>query len=306
MKVPSVSGFEARDIQDQVSKILRGLGNPEPPLNLADVRHLQRLDRQYYSSNDTSAIREIISRVKVAGLQVLERPMLLFEAIRKADLSALYLPDARRILIDQDKPVLKHRWSEAHEIGHSIIPWHVEMNLGDTDFTLRPECHTTIEAEANFAAGQLLFMQGRFVRDARSVRHTIQAIRSLATRYGNTVTSTLWRFIESVPHDVAVMAVVCQHPKRVDASFDPLNPCKYMIPSARFRREFSRVTEQSVFNLIQGYCENRSGGPLGEAEVLLQDDNGSKHVFRFESFYNRYEALTIGSCLSQAPVAVAF
>lgn len=37
----------ATDIESQVNKVLRGLGNPEPPLNLDDVRELLRLDRGY-------------------------------------------------------------------------------------------------------------------------------------------------------------------------------------------------------------------------------------------------------------------
>ena len=41
------------DIEGQVDKILRGLGYPEPPLNLDDVRALLKLDRQYYSTTNT-------------------------------------------------------------------------------------------------------------------------------------------------------------------------------------------------------------------------------------------------------------
>lgn len=67
MKNIIVSGHEAEDIEQQVSKILRGLGNPEPPLSLDDVRELLRLDRQFYSSSDQSAVREVVSRMMVAG-----------------------------------------------------------------------------------------------------------------------------------------------------------------------------------------------------------------------------------------------
>ena len=63
-----------------------------------------------------------MSRLKVAGQQVMSRPSLLKTAILKFSLKALYLPDQRRILIDEGEPQLKHRWNEAHEIGHSINP----------------------------------------------------------------------------------------------------------------------------------------------------------------------------------------
>jgi len=92
------------DIDRQVAKVLRGLGNPEPPLKLEDVCTLLQLDKQYYSSTDDGPLRERISRLKVAGKQVIERPSLLLEAVKKFDLKAIYLPDQRRILLDKEMP----------------------------------------------------------------------------------------------------------------------------------------------------------------------------------------------------------
>jgi hypothetical protein len=94
----------ATDIESQVRKVLRGLGNPEPPLRLEDVRALLKLDRGYYSTRNDSFLREKISRMAVAGAQIIERPTLLFDAVRKFDLRALYLPDRRRILLDESQP----------------------------------------------------------------------------------------------------------------------------------------------------------------------------------------------------------
>ena len=109
------------DIDAQVAKVLRGLGQPEPPIDLRVVRDLLKLDRGYYSTTDDSLLRETFSRMKVAGLQVLLRPTILGDPVRSLSLKALYLPDQKRILLDKDLPPLKHRWNEAHEIGHDII-----------------------------------------------------------------------------------------------------------------------------------------------------------------------------------------
>jgi hypothetical protein len=86
----------ARDINDLVTKVLRDLGHPEPPLNLDEVRELLRLDREYYSSTEDGVLREVAHRLTIAGKQVLARPALLLDAIRKFDLRALFLPDALR------------------------------------------------------------------------------------------------------------------------------------------------------------------------------------------------------------------
>ena len=148
------------------------------------MRELLKLDREFYTADDPGVLRETVSRIRIAGIQVLERPTLLIDAIRKASLQALYLPDRRRILLDGSLPLLKHRWSEAHEIGHNIIPWHHEVMLGDDALTLRPVCQEAVEAEANFAAGRLLFLRERFTEEARSLEPSIDAIQALREIFG--------------------------------------------------------------------------------------------------------------------------
>jgi hypothetical protein len=152
----------ARDIDAQITKILRGLGNPTGPIELADVRALLQLDRQYYSSTNDGLLRELISKAKVAGKQVIARPTLILDIVRKFDLKAFWVPDRKRIMIDEAQPKLKWRWNETHEIMHSVVPWHEGAMMGDTEYSLTPDCHEQVEAEANYGAGRLLFLQGLF------------------------------------------------------------------------------------------------------------------------------------------------
>ncbi len=282
----------AKDIDDQVARVLRGLGNPEPPVSLDEIRDLLRLDRDYFSSSEDGPLREVAHRLLVAGRQVLARPALLGEAIRKWSLRALYLPDRRRILIDRDLPEIKHRWSEAHEVGHSIIPWHQGTMLGDNKQTLTPACHEQIESEANYAAGQVLFLRRRFASEAHDLAIGIDAIRTLKKRYGNTITTTLWRYIEQ--SEVPSLGCIGHHPHHLPEDFNPLEPFKYFVCSPQFLARFSGVRESEVFKAIRNYCRDRRGGPLGTAEVVLADDNGLRHVFHFETFFNQYDALTLG------------
>jgi hypothetical protein len=283
------------DINGQVDKILRGLGYPEPPLDLTLVRELLKLDRQYYSGTDDSFIREVFSRMKVAGRQVLMRPTILKEAIQRLSLKALYLPDSRRVLIDQDVPKLKHRWNEAHEIGHGIIPWHEGIMFGDDRQTLTPQCHEMMEAEANYAAGQLLFLGDRFREQARASQPRIERISKLAKTFGNTITSTLWRYIEEAEQGRPMVALVTSHPhpSRRKPDFDPAAPCRYCIQSPLFKENFNRLSEADLFGIVVGYSGAQRGGILGSAEVHLVNDEGQRHAFNFETFFNGHEALTL-------------
>jgi len=292
----------AQDIDRRIERVLRGLGSPEPPLRLEDVRELLKLDRQFYSANDPSLLQEVISRIRVATLQVSARPMLLLEAVRKWSLQALYVPDRKRILLDGDLPEKKHRWSEAHEIGHSLLPWHDDVMHGDNRHTLLPNYQAEIEAEANFAAGRLLFLRDRFEEEARALPTTIDSVQSLNRTFGNTISSSLWRFVETVGADSPMVAMISCHPHpiRRGAAYNPLQPCRHCIQSPAFDAWFSSVSEISLFGAAASYCNAKTGGHLGSAEVVLRDDNGNDHAFLFETFFIRYkppaqgEALTLG------------
>lgn len=293
----------ARDIETQVSRVLRDLGNSEPPLHLDLVRELLKLDRHYYSSADHGVLGEITHRLIVAGKQVLARPTLLFDAIRKLDLKALWIPDRKRILIDASLPDAKQRWSEAHEIGHSLIVWHGDVMLGDSRHTLTPACHEQIENEANYAAGQLLFLGDAFVRDARDTAPSISAILKLKGRYQNTITTTLWRYVEQ--SDCPLFGAISHHPHRPGEDFDAASPFRYFVGSQGFHQAFSRTSEADLFRHVRSYCANKRGGLLGSAEIVLADDSSGRHLFQFETFFNQHEALTLGSYRRELPLIIA-
>jgi hypothetical protein len=300
MKNVCIGQKEQQDIQRQVDKILHGLGNPEPPLDLREVRELLRLDRQYYNSRDTSALQEFVSKVRVGAKQLFLRPTLLLDVVRKADLSALWIPDRKRILIDSSTPKLKHRWFEAHEITHSYTEWHQMYLFGDSRKELDPACHEILEAEANYGAGQLLFLRDRFVREAMDMGISINTIRDLSKSFGNTITSSLWRYVEEVGRETPMIALVSGHPLHENINFDAAQPCKHCVESDGFKRQFGNVSEGELYNHLRSYCSHGTRGPIGRGEVDLVDANGDKHRFIFESFSNTYECLTLG--VYSAPV----
>ena len=232
----------------------------------------------------------------IAGIQLYKRPTLLIDAIRKSSLQALYLPDRKRILLDESLPKLKHRWNEAHEICHSLLPWHQEVMLGDNKYTLLPACQEEVEAEANFGAGRLLFLRERFTEEAQSLEASIDTIRVLKGIFGNTISSTLYRYVESAGVDRPIVGMITGHPhmSRWPEDFDPSDPCRHFIRSPAFERRFGRVSEAELFAHVTAYCGAQGGGPLGEDELILTDDNEDRHHFYFETFFNQYDALTLG------------
>lgn len=292
-------GKTAADIDKRVARVIRGLGSPEPPIRLEQVRELLELDVSFYRADDPTALQETVSRIRVAGKQIIKRPTILLDAIRKASLKALYVPDGKRILLDASMPKLKYRWNEAHEVGHSLIPWHTAFMHGDDRHTLNPECHAKIESEANFAAGRLLFLRDRFTEEARSLNPSFESVNSLRKRYGNTMSSTLYRLTEAYGEDLAMVGAIGCHPHREPTDLSRVQPLRHVMHSQAFRNMFSMISDTEIYSAIKGYCKNRAGGPLGQRELLLEDDNGEEHLFHFETFYNTHDALTLGVHVEQ-------
>lgn len=286
---------EQHEIDLLIDKILRDLGRPEPPLDLRMVRELLRLDRKYYSSTDVGPLAEFAHRIKVAGKRISEDPKLILEVVKKARLSGLWLPDDRKIFIDQEVPELKHRWIEAHEISHSFIPWHSEFLLGDTEVTLAPDCHEMIEAEANFGAGRILFLGDKFSMEAKDYQPAFKSIQALKGRFGNTLTSTFWRFVEDRNPLEPTFGLISAHPHYAD-----IGPTKdgsgvhYFIKSAAFRQMFPSVTAVHLFELIRLNTNRMRRGPVVEGTATLIDGGGSARSIILDGFCNTHQVLTLG------------
>lgn len=275
-------------IDQRVEKILKELGNPEPPLQLADVRQLLKLDLGYYSSDDDSWLREKVHHMKVAGKEVIETATTILAVVKKLGLKGILLGERRRILLDSEVPTPKHRWNEAHEITHDILPWHEGIAHGDPETTLSPACNARVEAEANYGAGRLLFLGRQFEDAVRSSPCSFDLVQKLHRVYGNTMTSTLWRMVE-LSLD-ARFGLISKHPNEVTISTN--DDIRYFVRSLRFASELSAVDGRQLFDLVREKCSGRRG-PIGEGEVQVTDDRGDTRHFSFETFYNGHDALTL-------------
>jgi hypothetical protein len=294
--------YSAADIDTQVSKILRDLGNPEPPLNLEHVRELLRLAKDYYSAADDGFFKRWIHSLKLAGKQIAERPGFLKDFVQNFRLDALCLFDEKRILISTELPTPKQRWAEGHEIGHVIIPWHGPISLGDDKYTLTANCHETMESEANFAARRLLFLRDKFKLRAQSSAPALSHVMDLHKAFGNTLTTTFYSFIETL--DVPAFGLITGHPKRPAKDFDRKTPCRHFITSPGFEIQFKNVTDTQLYAIIESYC-GYGKWALGTAEKVISDCRNDHYVFQMETVFNHYDALTLGVMIRKHEIVIA-
>jgi hypothetical protein len=307
MSPVEVGEFEKRDIRNQVDRILRDLGHPDPPLNLRDVRDLLKLDLQFYSRSDPGLIAEITHRFHILARKSLpDLGKHLLTALSKSRLCAFWVPESSRILIDADEPRPRHRWIEAHEITHSVTPWHKHYLLGDNAETLLPECRAALEAEANYGAGRLLFLQDRFSTEARDLALNFESVKQLAGRYQNSIQSTFWRMVEDRDPGLATFGVISVHPHHPTVGqHNGTHPCRYFIRSAAFRSQFAGYSPDEAYASITRLATRRKAGPVCCEEDIIKDVLDQDWVFRIESFSTGHALLTIGAPVGRRSVLVA-
>lgn len=287
------------DINAQVAKVLRDLGNPKPPLRLDDVRALLRLDRGYYSSRDVGTLDRMIHKLRLAKHQIVTTPTRLLEVVRQSGLKALFLHDSREILIDSEEPDPKKRWNEAHEIGHSVIPWHADYSMGDQLQTLTPGCHEKIEAEANHAAGRLLFLGDLFGATLLDCTLSLTTVRALSREFKNSITTTLWRSVEQSL--IPAFALVGPDPRSVHTSTSA--PARYFVRSRRFLAEFGMQMEADLYRQLRPLCHGTKG-PIGGGPIVVENDIGQAHEFSVELFNNTHDVLVLAIHRRLYPVIV--
>jgi len=152
-----LKGSVEQKIEKHCERLHNDLGNPKPPVCLDAIRDLLRLDKTFYSLEDPSFLDHVFHVFSIAGKQVISQPTRLLAAWQQWNIKTLWIPDVRRILLDDSIVEKKKRWTATHEIGHSILPWHEAYLHGDPEPSLSVSCKVQLESEANYAAGQILF-----------------------------------------------------------------------------------------------------------------------------------------------------
>lgn len=276
------------DIDKRVSRILKDLGNPEPPVNHELIRELIKLDRAYFQKDDPTILSEIWSRLKRSTKQIVQRPALVADMLKTMSLRAAYVPDAKRIYIDSDLHPMKKRWGETHECIHDILPWHQDYMFGDNRHTLSHSCREKLEAEANYGTGRVLFAGNRFNSEIADLPCSLKTVTNLKKSYGNSLTSTLWRLVETTDK-FPVCAYICPSDSQDGLFFEQNSGSDtHFVRSPLFLDRFSNVTESSVASIVDTYLKRSTKYFAGEKECFLTDVNGENHTFHFETINNRY------------------
>ena len=203
----------------------------------------------------------------------------------------------RIALVDLAQPGPRARLTEAHEIGHQIIPWHEAAFQLDDEERLLGLTHDQLEREAYLAGGHLIFQGDHFWRRALDYQVSIGTPVALASEYGASLHATIRYYVLEHPDPVAVL--VAGRFVKCDGSV----PVFGSVDSPSFRAKFGQLANFMDGQVMIAGGEGRplgdiasnalSGGEVAAKEILIQDLTGERCVFIAEAFFNRHNLFVI-------------
>lgn len=219
-----------------------------------------------------------------------------------ADIAARKPPAFKRILgallhrqrvalVDLSQCEPRVRLTEAHEIGHQIIPWHRAAFQLDDEERLLGRTRDQLEREAYLAGGHLIFQGDHFWRRALDYQVSIGTPIALAPEYEASLHAAIRYYVLHHPAPVSVL-VAGRYQNRAGSV-----PVWESVDSPSFLAKFGTLADRMAGQLmIAG-----GGAPLGDIamkamsgtevaakDVTIPDINGERCHFIAEAFHNQY------------------
>jgi hypothetical protein len=114
---------------------------------------------------------------------------------------------------------------------------------------------------------------------------------ALTKRYEKSMTTTLRRYVEHGPDHPMAMLISTPH-WHIELGRES-KQSRHFVRSNKFAECFSTVTGQELLASVDNNSRQRRGGPVADFIFPLNDDNGVRHEFHAECFYNRHDILTL-------------
>jgi len=274
-----------REVDKIVETILKDAGLGDPPIQIGEILEHLKLNRQFYSLDDPNLLRRFAHRLQIGKRKIVN---IVREKIR---LAAVWLPDEKRILVDESQPKQKQLWASFHDTVHTVLPWHRDFFLGDTAQSLEHEYQDMLESEANYGASGLMFGGKVFTAQALDTTPCWESIEGLIKVHQKSYVTTFRRYVEH-SHDRALAGLVST-PWWMEKPEDQVTRCRHFIRSPRFKKEFPQVCADQLLQLVNRKTRPRKWGIAGEFTTALESVRGESREFLGEAFFSRHYLLTL-------------
>lgn len=113
----------------------------------------------------------------------------------------------RVVYLDFAQPLPQQRFTHGHEIGHRALLWHADAYYCDDKYTLDPDTHDQLEAEANAFSAELLFNLDAFTNQAHASRPGLASALELVETFGTSRHAAIRRYVEDAPRPCALLVL---------------------------------------------------------------------------------------------------
>jgi len=213
----------------------------------------------------------------------------------------------RAVLSYNDKIIATYRklhrnqtvFSTFHEIGHYVLPEHVEKfylcNIEDLSFFAK----LRLEAEANKLAASLIFQLDHFAVEANSFPLGCNVITDLAGKYGTSFEATARRYVEhhSKPCALVVYDKIETHLEDLEFDEFPGFKVQYTITSKSFGEKFfTKIWEEKIVpgeSSVYEACKKLDVSQIVESKISITIVGKGDLIFDSQLFTNGYKVFRL-------------
>jgi hypothetical protein len=202
----------------------------------------------------------------------------------------------RVAFVDLSQCEPRARLTQAHEIGHQIIPWHQAAFQLDDEERLLGTTRDQLETEAYLAGGHLIFQGQHFLKHALDYQVTIAAPLALAPDYGASRHATIRYYVMHHPDPVALL-IAGRYQSHGSV------PIWSSVESTTFAAKYGNLAEMMNGRLL---IAGGTGKPLGDIarqamtttevaakDFAIRDLRGDRRDFIAEAFYNQHNLFVL-------------
>lgn len=183
-------------------------------------------------------------------------------------------------------------WASFHEVAHYVLPDHRELLYRCSFQDLGYFTQKRLEIEANKFAGDLLFQNELFAKEASDYGLSMKVPLELRDRYRASFEATIRRYVEKNPHPCAL---VVYKPTEGD-DFEPVLEVQYSTRS-RSWSHFAYIMphQKSAPDSVEHRALYRKGSSeeIIQAPFVAGRDPKSARVFPSELFCNTYKVFQL-------------
>lgn len=218
---------------------------------------------------------------------ILNFPAELPEAISGGECPRALLSVADKLIATScDLTLTRARFSTFHEIGHYVLPEHVEAIVLCTDRDMSYRTQRIQEQQANAFAANLLFHGGQFAHEANSRTISARTVAELARNYGASFEATARRLVEK---NFRPCMLLTYGKVQRDSSWDIKWEVIYSTASPafehRFIGQFENASDDEYVTRAALGCDITDSIISSTQMVLL---NGNAVTLQAEYFTNQY------------------